>query len=176
MDIRTTVIVAVVACVLCSLSSIGLTYKYTSQHYELQIKEEQIKQATALANLNAVVITKERENANITKQLNDSAIEYKEVVAKLNADIARYKLSNGSLLVRANRCSSTTTTTNSTPISATTGASTTTGGVCELQPSFGELLSKTFSDADEMRRRLLICKSYAEAIEKQRLGMIDDDK
>jgi len=168
MEIRTMLIVAAVTCCAVALTTGTLTYKYTSQHYELQISNEHLKQQTELANLNAKVVIKERDNANIKTKLDNLAIEYGKEVEKLNASLAKYKLSNGGLLIKSTRCEANARVANPTPVSNSTGTSTTPGGFCELQSSLGELLTKTFNDADSMRGNLLICKEYAEAIDKQR--------
>lgn len=171
MEIKTMLIVAAVACCAVALITGTLTYKYTSQHYELQISNEHLKQQTELANLNAKVVEKERENNEITSKLENQAIANKDKVDLLKASIAQYRSANGSLSIRASSCNSNAGIASGTATSTATGSSTAPEGVCQLHGEFAEILTKTFNDADTMRDNLLICQEYAKAIDKQRKEM-----
>lgn len=175
MELKTVIIVSAIACVLCSISSIGLTYKYTSQHYELQIKDEHLKQQTELAKANEKVIVAERKNNEITSNLNAQALANSKIVDGLRAGLRNYRVAN-KLRVSADSCISATTVADSASNSVVAGASTATGGVCQLSGQFSEFLEKVTYDADVMRNNLIICKQYAETIDEQRKRMHNDNK
>jgi len=89
MEIRTMLIVVAIACSAVALAVGTLTYKYTSQHYELLIKDEHLKQQTELAKANAKVVDVERKNNNVTSRLNEQALESSKAIS-----VMQDKLSN----------------------------------------------------------------------------------
>jgi hypothetical protein len=71
-------IVAAIACGAVALATSAITYKYAASHYQLIIKDNELKQQTALAQANTKVLNAERENNNVTAKLENEAIAFIE--------------------------------------------------------------------------------------------------
>lgn len=176
MEIKTAIIISVIACVLCSISAVGITYKYTSQHYELQIAEEHLMQQTALTKANEKVIIAERKNNETTELLNRKALDQDKIINGLQNQLANLRTVNNGLRIQSKCISSPTTTPDSTSNDFNSTTTRTTEGVCELPAMFADTITETARAADELRSRAIICQEYTESIIEQRKNISNDNK
>ena len=169
--IQTTLIAVGVAVVIASVSTFGVTYKFVSSHYKQEIAAMELASATALQKATDKVLLAERKNNDITTELNKKALEHDKQLAAAQTELDRYRTVNRGLLVNARSCSAKAATPNSPATSAATAPAETSGWVCELSELLSTRLTETLIAADELRSRAEICKSYSEAINKQREEM-----
>lgn len=170
-DLKNIIIAVAITAVVVGFASSSITWKYTSSHYKEIIATAKEEAATALQEATDKVLLAERKNNDITAELNKKSLEHDKQLAAAQTELDRYRTVNRGLLVSARSCSAKAATPNSPATSAATAPAETSGWVCELSELLSTRLTETLIAADELRSRAEICKSYSEAINKQREEM-----
>ena len=170
-DLKNIIIAVAITAVVVGFASSGVTYKFVSAHYKEVIATAKEGAATALQKATDKVLLAERKNNDITAELNKKSLEHDKQLAAAKTELDRYRTVNRGLLVNARSCSAKAATPNSPATSAATAPAEASGWVCELSELLSTRLTETLIAADELRSRAEICKSYSEAINKQREEM-----
>lgn len=176
MDIKTTVIASIISAVLCSLAASGLTYKYQESYYENVISTAELARQTEITNLTKNVLDTERKNNETTDALNKKYVVQTSEITALRRKLDSYRNSAGGVSVAASCSNATTGTSNEASIRAPASATGVTSRVCELPTVFTTTIIETAVAADILRNTALVCKEYAEAVEKQRGELSNDSK
>ena len=165
-----------IACTVVAIASVLLTYNYTSNHYEAVIAKDKTEQVIAAQETTKLVAAKERKNAETTQALNAKALEQSKTIANQQNELRRYRTSSGGMLVKSTSCNNTAGTSDSAASNLEAGSAKSSIGSCLLSGELTAFLAKVTYDADDMRGRLLICKDFAEQIDRQRERIINDNK
>ena len=163
-----------IAIVFASLFSFSAAYKWQENSYERIIAQQQADRLTIVKELTDKVLVSERNNNEITNQLNAKSSAQDATILNLRNQLASYRTRGNGLLINA-KCGETAAgIANPTSNVGTTTNPTNAGGVCELPAVFASTVIETAAVADELRARASLCKEYAEAINKQRESIIND--
>lgn len=161
----------IIGIIVSALSGI-VTYEFTSNHYEAIISAEHEQAALIVKQKTENVLAAERKNNETTELLNRKAFEQDKIINGLQNQLANLRTVNNGLRIQSKCISSAPTDANSTSSDFNSTTTRTTEGVCELPAMFADTITETARAADELRSRAEICKSFAEAIDKQRASML----
>jgi hypothetical protein len=148
------------------LCGMFLTYKYTSNKYELEINRDRILQEEATSRRNAQVLSNERTNSAIISSLNEDVAKKQAKIVSLNANLVQLRDERGRLQPKPGICET------GTPSGTTNVAQEPSS---KFSTEFSRFLIERENEINVLRLYSETCNKYAAQIMEQRERMMKEN-
>ncbi len=161
--LQTTIIGAIASFIIGCITAGTLCWNYQANKYDSQIKSIALESKKAVDKSKAEADKKEKDSQNVISSLNKQNLDASKRLSVVQADLNKYRSTNGSLLVKPDSSNGGVAITPRASDSASNGQ-----GAIVLPANISNFLAEALTKADKCELELNTAKDYAQEIVKFR--------